>query len=241
MVTKTIPLFISVFTLFSSGLLLFFILYFFYKKSRMIPGEERKKIYIPVFAVFLFLLFQSVLASQGFFHHFELPPRLLIGVLSTFIIFLSFGYSSQVFSILKEFGPLNLCLFQTWRILPEVLIFLLVRENLISEIMTLKGRNFDLWVPISAPLLYLAISRNLLSNRWLLLWNAVAIIVLSLTVFTGVMSAPFPFRILFTNPPNEIVTRFPVSYLPLFMVPLAFTLHILGITIGWKEWKEKKV
>ncbi|AOP32699.1 hypothetical protein A0128_01725 [Leptospira tipperaryensis] len=240
MVTKSIPLFISAFALLSSGLLLFLILNFFYKRSKMISFEKRKNIYIPIFAILLLLLLQGALAFRGFFLYFGLPPRLLIGVVTTFVIFLSFGFSSRVFPILKEFGSLRLCLFQVWRILPEVLIFLLVRDGLLSEIMTAKGQNFDLWVPLSAPILYFAITRNLLSIRWLLLWNVIAIFVLGLTVFTGIMSAPFPFRIFFTDPPNEIVTRFPITYLPLLMVPLAFTLHVLGIAIGWKEWKEKE-
>ncbi|MBM9499961.1 hypothetical protein JWG44_06820 [Leptospira sp. 201903071] len=240
MVTKTIPLFISVFSLLSSGSLIFLIFNFFYGRLKTISNKKRRRIYISLFAIFLFLLFQGFLSFQGFFHNFELPPKLLVGILSTFVIFLSFGFSKQIFSFLKEFGSINLCLFQVWRFLPELLIFLLVREGLLSEIMTLKGRNFDLWVPMSAPILYLAISRNLLSIRWLLLWNVIAIFVLGLTVFTGVMSVPFPFRILFTNPPNEIVTRFPISYLPLLMVPLAFSSHILGIAIGWKEWKEER-
>lgn len=240
MATKSIPLFISVYTVLACGILIFLILNFFRKKSETIAIEKRRKVYIPIFLILITLLIQSILAFNGFFHNFELPPRLLIGVLPVLAIFLISGFSFEVFQILREFGSHRLVFFQVWRFLPEVLILLLIREGLLSEIMSIRGQNFDLLVPASAPILYLAIRRNAISGNWIILWNGISIAVLSLTVFTGVMSAPFPFQFFHTNPSNEIMTLFPVSYLPLFMVPLAFSSHILGIAIGWSEWKQRK-
>ncbi|MCG6191915.1 hypothetical protein LFX25_01490 [Leptospira sp. FAT2] len=237
METNSIPVYISAFTLASCGTLVTILSIFFLRKD--VSNPSHKPAY-GFFVVLAFLIGQWFLGFQGFFFRFDLPPRLLIGVLSTLTLFLGFGFSKGAHRILTRFGSIHLCLFQVWRILPEILIVLLVREGLISDIMTIKGRNFDIWVPITAPVLFLLVSKGILSKKWIIGWNAAAIVVLGLTVITGITSVPFPFRILFTNPPNVVVTEYPVCFLPLFMVPLAFAGHILGIAIGWKEWKTEK-
>ncbi|EQA54273.1 hypothetical protein [Leptospira kmetyi] len=237
METNFIPAYISAFVLASCVGLISIVAVFLFKKDRSDP--ESKPV-LGFVVVLIFLIGQWFLAYENFFYRFDLPPRLLIGVLSTLILFLGFGFSKSAFPIFMRFGSSKLCLFQFWRILPEILILLLVRENLISDIMTAKGRNFDLWVPISAPILYVLVFKGILSKRWILGWNVAAIFVLGLTVSTGILSAPFPFRILFTNPPNVIVAQYPVSFLPLLFVPLAFAGHILGIAIGWKEWRTEE-
>ncbi|MBW0433448.1 hypothetical protein [Leptospira yasudae] len=234
METNSIPVYISAFTLASCGTIVTVLSIFFLRKD--VSNPSRKPAY-GFLVVLAFLIGQWFLGFQGFFFRFDLPPRLLIGVLSTLTLFLGFGFSERAHRILTRFGSIHLCLFQVWRILPEILIVLLVREGLISDIMTIKGRNFDIWVPITAPVLFLLVSKGILSKKWIIGWNTAAIAVLGLTVFTGIASAPFPFRILFTNPPNIVVTEYPVCFLPLFMVPLAFAGHILGIAISWKEWK----
>ncbi|MDV6234275.1 hypothetical protein CH379_001355 [Leptospira ellisii] len=234
METNSIPVYISAFTLASCGTLVAILSVFFMRKSVSEPLNEPAYGFLVVLA---FLIGQWFLGLREFFFRFDLPPRLLIGVLSTLILFVGFGFTKRAHRNLTRLGSADLCLFQIWRILPEVLIVLLVREGLISDIMTIKGRNFDVWVPITAPILFLLVSKGILSKKWILGWNATAIAVLGVTVFTGIASAPFPFRILFTDPPNIVVTQYPVCFLPLFMVPLAFAGHILGIAIGWKEWR----
>ncbi|TGK32752.1 hypothetical protein EHQ12_12500 [Leptospira gomenensis] len=237
METNSIPVYISAFVLASYGTLVAILAIFFLRKEVSKPYNGPAYGFLVVLA---FLIGQWFLGFRDFFFRFDLPPRLLIGVLSTLILFVGFGFTDRAHRKLTRLGSVDLCLFQIWRFLPEILIVLLVREGLISDIMTIKGRNFDLWVPVTAPILYFLVSRGILSKKWILAWNGMAVLVLGLTVFTGITSAPFPFRILFTNPPNIVVTLFPVCFLPLFMVPLAFTGHILGISIGWREWKNEE-
>ncbi len=73
---------------------------------------------------------------------------------------------------------------------------------------------------------------------------AVAFHVLGLTdlvvaVGLGVMTAPGALQLFHTVPTSELVTRFPLLLVPAFLVPLAFTLHVVSLRqlSGRIEWR----
>ena len=203
---------------------------FGYLRARIESTKERRWWQKSLFVFVALYSIHSVLALSGFYSVFSLPPRFPVAAMATLVIFILFGLGETGRSVLHRIGPDRLALFQVWRFLPEILILLLVRESLLPKAMTAAGRNFDLWIPVTASAMYYLRSRRLLPDAVLIVWNLLGILVLGFTVYTGLRSAPFPF-----NQPGPIDTsvlaQFPIAFLPLFMVPLAMFSHIAGITL----------
>lgn len=157
------------------------------------------------------------------------PPRLLVPLvtlplLSMIAVVLSapFGRFLSGVSIVWLTG------FQMFRFFAEALIAWLALENAMPETMTISGRNFDLFAPVTAPVAALLFSRSTRGRTALALlglWNAVAAMILVNTVATAVLSMPTPGRVFFEEPALTAPALFPFYLLPAFFVPLAFALH----------------
>jgi hypothetical protein len=52
---------------------------------------------------------------------------------------------------------------------------------------------------------------------------------LVVAVALGVMTNPGPTQVFHTVPNAEMLTRYPLALVPAFLVPLAFTLHIVSL------------
>jgi hypothetical protein len=48
-------------------------------------------------------------------------------------------------------------------------------------------------------------------------------------VITAILSTPSPWRVFMNEPANYVVTWFPISWLPGFLVPLAYYLHFISL------------
>jgi hypothetical protein len=55
------------------------------------------------------------------------------------------------------------------------------------------------------------------------------IVILVSTVLHFVLSAPAPFQRIHTEPPTTIVATLPYNWLPGFLEPLAWTLHVASL------------
>jgi hypothetical protein len=49
----------------------------------------------------------------------------------------------------------------------------------------------------------------------------------------GVLSAPGPFRHVFTEPTTELLSVFPLVLIPTFVVPLSVLLHLASLRRLW--------
>jgi hypothetical protein len=52
---------------------------------------------------------------------------------------------------------------------------------------------------------------------------------LVVAVALGVMTSPGPAHVFRTTPTSEFATQFPLALVPTFLVPLAFTLHVVSL------------
>jgi hypothetical protein len=115
----------------------------------------------------------------------------------------------------------TLTLLHAVRIGVEFVLYELSRYHAVPTLMTVEGRNFDLFSGLSAPLVYyFAFVRHKMSARWLLLWNIACIILLLNVVTYAVLSAPGPLQKLAFDQPNIAVLHFPYRFLPGILVPL---------------------
>lgn len=95
--------------------------------------------------------------------------------------------------------------------------------------MSFEGRNFDILTGITAPIMAYLASRNTVPKLVLIVWNIVCLGLLINIVTIAIFSMPISFRHFMNEPSNTIVTQFPFSWLPTFLVPLAYMLHFLSL------------
>jgi hypothetical protein len=86
----------------------------------------------------------------------------------------------------------------------------------------------DITVGLLAPLVALAYARDPSRNANLVRgWNVFGILDLFVAVTTGFMTSP---SALFTyEPPNELISVFPLVLVPVYLVPLAILLHLASL------------
>src|SRR6266849_7290404 len=121
------------------------------------------------------------LAIQGFFADWSrLPPRLLPAVLVPMIGgLLLLSYSRQTRALLAA-TPLEWPIYlQSFRILMEIILWLLYLQHRAPAIMTFEGRNVDILVGLTAiPVGYLSFARRTWSPRVALWCNVAGILIL---------------------------------------------------------------
>lgn len=183
------------------------------------------------------LLFQAVLSIGGFYLVTNAaPPRLvlfgLFPALLTIILFFIFARKSFI-----EKLPLKtLTILHIVRIPVEIVLFWLFEQNLIPQLMTFEGRNFDL-SGLTAPLVYLIAFRNGKTNRTLLIiWNLFALGLLFNIVINAILSFPFPFQQFAFDQPNRAVLYFPYVWLPTVIVPIVLFSHLISL---WQLLRNK--
>jgi hypothetical protein len=96
--------------------------------------------------------------------------------------------------------------------------------------MTFHGRNVDILVGLSAPLVaYYCFVRRAWPERVAVWWNWAGIVILLNVVVHAQLSAPTPWRIFETQPPTTFIADLPYIWLPTFLVPLAWSLHAVSL------------
>jgi len=148
----------------------------------------------------------------------------LVGVpLITTIILL---FTSEMETLLGFLSLRALTQLQVFRVFVEVLLWLLFIQNLLPEQMTFEGRNWDILSGITA---LLAARFLLTSKHWMAVWNILGLVLLINIVTIAILSMPTPIQVFNTEPANTIVTQFPFVFLPTFLVPLAYILHLMSL------------
>jgi hypothetical protein len=98
------------------------------------------------------------------------------------------------------------------------------------EIMTFTGRNVDILVGLTAPIVaYACFVRRawpVWVARW---WNWAGVVILLNVVVHAQLSAPTPFRVFDTEPPTTFIGDLPYIWLPAVLVPLAWVLHAASL------------
>jgi hypothetical protein len=115
--------------------------------------------------------------------------------------------------------------FQAFRIMVELLLHTAVNEGVAHPTMTWTGTNLDIIPGVTALLLLPFVDR--LDRRVLQGWNLVMAGVLVVTVVTGIMAAPSPFRQIMGDPPNLFIVGFPFVWLPTILVAAGWLGHIV--------------
>jgi hypothetical protein len=177
------------------------------------------------------LALTAVLAERGFFDDFRsLPPRFLPLFGLPLLTLLALTFSRRVAPLLAAVPPAWPIAAQAFRIPVEIVLWRLAVAGVIPELLSFHGRNVDILVGLTAPVVaYACCVRRAWSPRVAVWWNWVGIVILLNVVVHAQLSAPTPWGILETDPPTTFIADWPYVWLPGFLVPLAWLLHAVSL------------
>jgi hypothetical protein len=187
---------------------------------------------ILIFLLAFWILFQALLALNGFHQITSFPPRLILfGVLpALLLIAVYFVFFRRNF--IEKLPLKALTILHVIRIPVELVLLWLFRGGLVPESMTFEGRNFDILSGITAPIVYFLAFRGGKINRPLLIvWNFLALALLFNIVATAILAFPGIDPGLPAGLQNRGVTYFPYIWLPTVIVPIVFFSHLASL---WK-------
>lgn len=186
-------------------------------------------------------LFQAVLSLAGFYWELStVPPRLLLILLPVVILICWMLLSPAGKRISDRYDLRLLTLIHTIRLPVEIVLYGLFLGGAIPELMTFTGKNPDIIMGITAPLVYLLCFRLWANHperarRFLIFWHVSGILLLSNIVFRALLSVPTPFQQWGFEQPNVAVTYFPYVWLPALVVPIVFFSHFASIRLLLKR------
>ena len=156
------------------------------------------------------------------------PPRLPLVVLGAVGLGLLVRRTAAFRALLRStpvFWPIGL---QVFRVAVESILFALHQTSRAPVQVTFEGRNFDILVGLTAPVVAWSVARGR-ASPWLLLgWNALGLGVLVNTMAVVATSTPGPL-FLWPGAPFTELLRWPLVWLPAFLAPLAVMLHVASL------------
>lgn len=177
------------------------------------------------------LTLTGILAQTGFFDSWDtVPPRvmMLLGIPTIFLLVFIFHKNlSKPFIV----GPTGFPIYiQGFRVVVEIFLWRLYIERVLPIQMTIEGLNFDMLIGISVPIIALLMVSNVPYYKTILkIWNIIGILALTNIVIIAIMSTPTFFRVFMEGPANTILAHIPFVWLPAFLVPLAYLMHIISL------------
>ncbi|MBT1697534.1 hypothetical protein KK083_11650 [Fulvivirgaceae bacterium PWU4] len=166
----------------------------------------------------------GMMANFGIFP-FNFMPVIVIPLVTVILSL----FSKDLGEVLKHIPVQNLIQLQSFRFFVELLLWALLIAGRLPGQMTFEGRNFDILTGITAPVVAWLAARQKLPRAALIAWNLICLGLLINIVSVAILSTPSPWRIFMNEPANTIVAYFPISWLPGFLVPLAYTLHFFSL------------
>lgn len=202
--------------------------------NNRIESENRWPVRLLRFFVGGFLILVGMLALDRFFSDWNhVPPHMAYAIVPAMVGMVYLAFHPLTLRWIREIPQRWLIGLQSFRIVIEIQLYYLYGAGLIPRMLTFEGRNFDILVGLSAPVVAWYVHRAHKQNRGLPQlvagWNAVGLILLTNVVIHALLAMPTPFQV-FTEPPGNIgMAFFPWIWLPTFVVPFAYLLHILSL------------
>lgn len=197
------------------------------------PAKEQQRIARQfILAVAGWILLVSFLAWTQFFAEFSaIPPRFILVLLLPLLSILGLTiFSSKLTEILRHVPPSHLVYIQSFRVVVELLIWMLFLQDLLPIQMTFEGYNFDVLTGLTAPFVAYFCLVKKQWPRWVgIAWNIGGLILVFTIVTIAIFSFPTPFRYFMNEPANRIVAQFPFVWLPAILVTIAYSMHFFSL------------
>lgn len=184
-------------------------------------------------------ILQSVLAFSGFYQVTNtLPPRFTLVLLPTTLIIIAGLLPRYREGFLRNRNRALSTFLHTVRIPVEVVLLFLFFSNMVPELMTFEGRNFDILAGLTAPVIGILILKKRASRSLLIGWNILALLLVCFILFNGILSSELPFQQFGFEQPNRAINYFPFVLLPAVIVPLVVYTHITDLILLLSENKK---
>jgi hypothetical protein len=176
----------------------------------------------------IWLAILTVLAQRGFFLETNAtPPHLMVAIVPPIVAIVAMFAIGRRFVVALPLQTLTYL--HVVRAGVELCLFGLAMAKLVPTDMTFAGRNFDIVIGFTAPLLgNLAFLYKPPAKKPLLIWNAFAFAFLIHIVVVAMLSAPTPLQHWNFDRPNIAILTFPFVWLPGFIVPVVLASHLVA-------------
>jgi hypothetical protein len=181
--------------------------------------------------VALWIIVLLLLSLTGFLSDFSsFPPRMALVLAVPVIVLIWYTFSHRSNDLITKMPPAWIVKMQGFRVVVELFLWWAYLDHVMPVQMTFEGRNFDILVGLSAPMMaFWGLKQGKIPPRWVLVWNVAGILILLNIVIIAILSMPTPKQYFFNEPANTIVATFPWVLLPGILVALAFALHLISI------------
>ncbi len=199
------------------GITLLSLLLFYYA-----TGSDKRVLY----TCSAWLLFIGPIAFTGFFTNTQsTPPRFMLVMLGATILSVYLYKRTRKLKVNKQL----LLAIHILRLPVELVLYELFLQKQIPVLMTFKGWNMDIFMGITALLLfiYTLVRKKEIPTKLFITWNYLGICLVTTIFMIGFFSAPFPFQQLAFDQPNRAIALFPFVYLPALVVPLVYVSHVI--------------
>lgn len=200
-----------------------------------LTGNRYKLITLLFFA--LWQVYTYLIASSGYLESLEFPPRFaLFLILPLFIFTFSFLISQRKKPWIKAIPMEWLIHIQSFRILVEILFVMSVSEGVLHSEVTIEGYNFDMVFGATAAIIGFAYMKKRISEKAVLIWNYLGILVLASVIFVFTSSIYLPELYGYkTTPATVEFTKYPYILVAGFLMPIAVFIHVLSIVKYYQE------
>ncbi len=192
-----------------------------------------------IMILLVWALVHCVLAYIGFYHNTSaFPPRFGL-VLIPSLIFIIYGVLTKQRTWIYRSRKLSLSTaLHIVRLPVELVLYQLFIYKMVPELMTFEGRNFDIIIGLTAPLMAYLYYKKIIGEKLLLVWNIIGLLFILFIFINGMLSAELPFQIFAFDQPNVAVEYFPFVLLPALIVPMVIWTHMTDIFLLRKKLKE---
>ena len=189
--------------------------------------------------IIIWSIVQSTLAYLGFYQIVDtIPPRFgLVLIPMTLMIIYGLLPKQQKWFFNQRDSKISTFLHSV-RLPVEIVLFGLFTHKVIPELMTFEGRNYDILMGITAPIVGLLLLKQKISKKTLLVWNIIGLTLVIFILFNAILSSELPFQQFGFEQPNRGVIYFPFVLLPATVAPIVIWTHLSDIIKLRKEIKK---
>ena len=180
--------------------------------------------------IIIWSVIQSVLAYMGFYQITDtIPPRFAFVLIPTTLLIIYGLLPKQQKWFFNQRDTKISTFLHSVRLPVEIVLYGLFTNKMVPELMTFEGRNYDILMGITAPIITWLYINKKINKKILFIWNTIGLALVFFILFNGILSSELPFQQFGFEQPNKGINYFPFVLLPGTIVPIVIWTHLSDI------------